>query len=131
LLGNGYVNAADWRHVPPTAKQPAVMLMPLLIVVEPVLSTEKSVVVADAVDEPMAKRVVLVPPLLAWIDERANGDVVPMATSPVSVMRNFSVPFVEKPILSAAGENMPTFSSPENEYAGAAAVGVVPPPTFR
>ena len=34
-------------------------------VVEPMFDTEKSVDVAEAVDEPMAKRVVLVEPLLA------------------------------------------------------------------
>ena len=42
-----------------------------LIDATPVLSTEKSVVVEVWVEEPMAKRVVLVEPLFAWIDERA------------------------------------------------------------
>ncbi len=49
----------------------------------PVLSTLKSVVVALAVDEAMAKRVVFVPPLLAWRESFANGDVVLIPTFPV------------------------------------------------
>ncbi len=49
-------------------------------VVEPVLLTLKSVVVADAVELPMAKSVVAVSPLLALIENLANGDVEPTPT---------------------------------------------------
>ena len=53
-------------------------LRPLEIVVEPVLETEKSVVVAEAVDEPMEKSVVLVSPSFAWTANLASGLVVPI-----------------------------------------------------
>src|SRR4051812_4950884 len=43
----------------------------------PVFDIEKSVVVADCVEEPMAKSVVAVEPLLAWMERFANGVVVP------------------------------------------------------
>ena len=46
--------------------------------------TLKSVVVADAVEEPMAKSVVLAEPLFAWMENLAHGDVVAMPTLPVS-----------------------------------------------
>src|SRR6185437_4301220 len=48
----------------------------------PVLSIEKSVVVAAAVDEPMAKSVVAVSPLFDWIANFANGVDVPMPIAP-------------------------------------------------
>ena len=40
----------------------------------PVFEIEKRVVVAEAVEEPIAKSVVLVEPLLAWIENLAHGD---------------------------------------------------------
>lgn len=51
-------------------------------VVEPVFEIEKSVVVPVAVDEPIAKRVWLVSPLLAAIENLANGEVEPMPKFP-------------------------------------------------
>lgn len=68
--------AKDDVAVPLTRRLPA-------IVVEPVLSMLKSVVVAEAVDEPMAKRVVAVSPLLVWMPNLANGVVEPMPREPV------------------------------------------------
>ena len=68
-------------------------------VVEPVLEMEKRVEVAKvAVDDPMAKSVVLVSPPLAWIEESAKGEVVPIPTWPVLVMRSRSLPAVFKRI---------------------------------
>ena len=87
-------------------------------VVEPVLDIEKSVVVADAVEEPIAKSVVLVEPLFAWIERLANGEVVLMPTNPVESNRTFSrlfiaiaiwsVPGAKKPVLALANR-YPTF----------------------
>ena len=51
-------------------------------VVLPVFATEKSVVVAEAVEEPIAKRLVLVSPLLVCIESLAYGEDVPMPSAP-------------------------------------------------
>ena len=74
-------------------------------VVVPVFDTEKSVEVAEAVDEPMAKRVVAVSPLLAAIENLANGELVPIpmlpavgSLKPVEVAG--SVPKTRLPMLS-------------------------------
>jgi hypothetical protein len=64
-------------------KQPARISTPLAIVVVPVLETENSVVVALAVEDAMAKRVVAVSPLLVWIANFAHGVVEPMPSAPV------------------------------------------------
>src|SRR4051812_10471586 len=48
----------------------------------PVLLILNRVVVALAVDEPIAKRVVLVEPLFAWMPNVANGDDVPIPILP-------------------------------------------------
>ena len=48
----------------------------------PVLRTVRSVVVAEAVDEPIAKSVVAVSPLLLWIESLAYGDEVPIPRAP-------------------------------------------------
>ena len=88
---NGLAPAEVWSTAQPNAPLAHVSTLPLLqlvrkapnsLVVEaaPVLSIEKSVVVADAVDEPIAKRVVLVSPLFACIAKRAKGVEVPMPT---------------------------------------------------
>lgn len=69
-------------QVPFIAKQPDVMFTPLLIVVEPVLETLKSVVVADAVEDEIWNAVVSVPPALSAIPKRDVGDVVPMPIVP-------------------------------------------------
>ena len=53
--------------------------------VEPVLETEKSVVVALAVEEPIAKRILFVSPLLAWTESFANGVEVPTPNFPAAV----------------------------------------------
>ena len=53
------------------------------MVVEPVLETEKSVVVAVAVEEPIAKRVVAVEPLFACTANFANGEEVATPRVPV------------------------------------------------
>lgn len=68
------------RQTPFTAKQPAVMLKPFAAVVDPVFETENSVVVAEAVEEPIAKSVVLVEPSLPCTESCAYGDVeaIPM-----------------------------------------------------
>ncbi len=52
------------------------------LVMTPVLLIAKSVEVALAVEEPIAKSVVLVEPLLAWISNSANGDVLPTLVLP-------------------------------------------------
>jgi len=51
-------------------------------VVEPMFDIEKSVVVAEAVEEPMAKSVVAVSPLFVAIENLANGVLVPTPTAP-------------------------------------------------
>ena len=71
------------KHAPLILKQPARISTPLAIVVEPVLSTLNSVVVAVAGDEPMANSVVLVEPSLAWREKVANGDDVATPNAPV------------------------------------------------
>jgi len=48
--------------------------------VEPIFDTEKSVVVADAVEDPIANSVVAVSPLLAATENLANGELVPRPT---------------------------------------------------
>src|SRR6185437_8926715 len=60
-------------------------------VVRPVFDTEKSVVVAEAVEEPIANKVVLVSPLLAWIANLLNGEVVATPMLPVERMRRRSL----------------------------------------
>ena len=93
-------------HVPFIAKQPAVMLKPFAAVVEPVFETENSVVVAEAVEEPIAKSVVLVEPSLPCTESCAYGDVeaIPMfppfglmivfdwSTVPISLMTSWLFP---------------------------------------
>lgn len=54
--------------------------------------TIKSVEVADAVEEPIAKSVVFVSPLFAWIESLENGEVEPTPTLPVGVMKSVEVP---------------------------------------
>jgi hypothetical protein len=51
-------------------------------VVLPMLETLKSVEVAALVEEPMAKSVVAVSPLLVWMENLAQGDVEPMEKEP-------------------------------------------------
>jgi len=83
--------AALKGYAPPPPPQPvheATVRLPVSVAL-PALETEKSVVVAEAVDEPMAKRVVAVSPLLVWMANLANGEVVP------------------RPILPAVGSLMP------------------------
>jgi hypothetical protein len=53
------------------------------ITTAPMLLIEKSVDVADCVEEPIAKSVVLVEPLFAWIPNIANGLEVAMPKVPV------------------------------------------------
>jgi hypothetical protein len=67
------------RHVPFTAKQPAVMFTPFAIVVEPVFETVKSVVVAVPEDDAIANGVLLNPVAVddAKTVRSANGDDVP------------------------------------------------------
>ena len=48
----------------------------------PVLRTVRSVVVAEAVEEAMAKSVAAVSPLLLWIESLAYGEEVPMPRAP-------------------------------------------------
>jgi hypothetical protein len=83
-------------QVPLYWRQPVVRLRPFekvevappCCVRDPVLEIAKSVVVADAVDEPIAKRVVLVEPLFVCIESAAYGDVVP---TPIEVELTVSV----------------------------------------
>ena len=114
---------------PVTAKAEVVPLLRLKLrpVMRPVFDTEKSVEVADAVDEPMAKSTSLVSPLLVCTESLANGEVVPTPTAPVEEIRSLSVPPVENPIRSAPGVNIPVFPSELNPYVGADAV----PPVAR
>ena len=58
------------------------MLIPLAMVVEPVFETVKSVEVAVAVDEPIAKSIVAVSPLLVWIANFAKGVDEPIPIEP-------------------------------------------------
>ncbi len=92
------------------------MIVPLLLVfrseeeswksvVEPVFETLNNVVVAEAVEEPMAKSVVLVEPLLAWIENFAQGEeeatpIVPVTASAKLVEVAGSVPYRRLPMLS-------------------------------
>ena len=69
-------------------------------VVKPVLETEKSVVVADAVDDAMANRVVFVSPLLAWMVNLLHGEVVPMPTLP-PVVAKYAEPLEEITVVEA------------------------------
>src|SRR3989338_3283926 len=62
----------------------------------PVLSIENNVVVALAVEEPMAKRVALVSPFWAWSENLANGEVVPTPVLPPVEIRKRSVEAVPK-----------------------------------
>ena len=59
----------------------------LVLEARPVLSIEKSVVVALAVEEPIANRIVLVEPLFAWTESFAHGeeDATPMVPVVASV----------------------------------------------
>ena len=71
----------------------------------PVLSILKSVVVAEAVEEPMAKSVELVDPLLAWTDNVPHGEdeatpIVPVVGSLNAVVVAGSVPYTKLPMLS-------------------------------
>lgn len=67
-------------------------MKPFAAVVEPVFETEKRVVVAVAVEEPIAKSVVLVEPLFAWIANCAHGDVEAIPTVPLPKTRKVEVP---------------------------------------
>ncbi len=58
-------------------------------VVEPVFDTENRVEVADAVEEPIAKSVVLVEPLTACTESVANGDELAIPIAPVVGRRNW------------------------------------------
>ncbi len=58
------------KQEPEIEKQPAVMFTPFAMVVEPVLETEKSVVVLFAVDDEIWNAVVSVPPLLSAMPKR-------------------------------------------------------------
>ena len=53
-----------------------------MCVVLPVFETESKVVVAEAVDEPIAKSVVAVSPLFECIESFAYGDEVPIPRAP-------------------------------------------------
>ena len=61
--------------------------MRLVVEARPTLSTENSVVVAEAVLEPIANNVVLVEPLFAWTDSFAHGeeDAIPIVPAVASV----------------------------------------------
>ena len=50
---------------------------------DPTLFIKNSVVVAEAVDEPIANKLVIVSPLLAWIENFANDEVEPTDNEPV------------------------------------------------
>jgi hypothetical protein len=65
-------------------------------VMAPVLEILKSVVVAVAVEEPMAKRVVLVSPVLALMESFAYGVLVLMPTLPVEVTASRSMLLVRR-----------------------------------
>ena len=53
------------------------------VVTAPVFEIENNVEVAEAVEEPIAKRVVAVSPLLACTESFAKGVVVPMPAFPL------------------------------------------------
>ena len=53
------------------------------------------------------------------------GDVVPMPTLPIELIRTLSVPSVEAASVLAAGRNHPIPTSPAKLYVGAAAVPVL------
>ncbi len=74
------------------------------VVMPPVLSILNRVVVADAVDEPMAKRVSLVSPLLAWIERSAKGVEVPRPVRPPESMLSKLLPST----FSAASDAAPS-----------------------
>jgi hypothetical protein len=87
---------AEVSPVPPytTPRDEVATMVPLALVVRselaspesvvaPVLETLNSVVVAEAVEEPMAKSVLFVLPSYACTESFANGEVVPTPTFPV------------------------------------------------
>ena len=69
------------------AELPRPETMRLVVEARPTLSTENSVVVAEAVLEPIANNVVLVEPLFAWTDSFAHGeeDAIPIVPAVASV----------------------------------------------
>ncbi len=74
-IAHAFASAPNWKTASPVPE-----LSP--IVVRPVFETEKSVVVAVAVEEPIAKSVVAVSPLLAEMENLANGELVPTPRKP-------------------------------------------------
>src|SRR5580693_4568302 len=71
----------------------------------PGLEMEKRVVVAEAVEEPMSKRMGLVAPLLAAMENSPQGDEVPIPMDPVVGSWNWvvvagSTPYIRLPMLS-------------------------------
>ena len=89
----------------------------------PILFTLNNVVVADCVEEPIAKSVVVVAPLLACTLRFANGEVLPIPRLVVA-KRATSVPPVENAIalLLLPGLKSPVFELLTNESAGNAAL---------
>src|SRR3989338_1937861 len=73
------VEEAVTKREPVEVPEPSEKLPPVM---RPVFETEKSVAEAEAVVEPMAKSVVLVSPLLLWIENLANGELVPTPMEP-------------------------------------------------
>src|SRR5262245_44957068 len=79
---NGLAAPAEVASVPQTmlpllSVSSASEQLVIVVLIVPVLEIAKSVVVADAVELPIANRVLAVSPLLAWIESLANGDEVP------------------------------------------------------
>ena len=78
-----------------TEREPVEVALPVLRATEvsrPVLETEKSVVVAVAVEELMAKSTWLVSVVLAPMENFAKGEVVPTPTEPLPATRNVEIP---------------------------------------
>ena len=94
LVDGVNANTPALEVIPPQTMVPEELVVSALLpehvpklpmVVEPMLETEKSVVVANAaVEEEILKSVWLVSPLTAATESFANGDVEPRPTLPLS-----------------------------------------------
>ena len=103
----------DWVETAPEAltvrqspaPEPSAEIVRLVVEARPVFDIEKRVVVALCVEEPMAKRVVLVDPLLACTDSAPHGEeeatpMVPAVASANAVEVAGRLPKRSPPMLS-------------------------------
>ena len=92
----------------------------LVVEARPVLETEKRVVVALAVEEPIANRVVLVEPLFAWTESFAHGVVEAMPIEPA--VGSVNTPFEPSVTVDVAG-SVPNIRFPIESWLFPASLG--------